>query len=124
MFNRAILLWLVLAAPPAFAETYLCSGTDPDWSLELEQTTALFSAPDRTTTRYDVPLITQAEARDWPRAYTLVSRDATAIAVLRAQTCINPGVDREFGTTLDILTQSGVTPVILTGCCRLKPAQR
>jgi len=105
-----------LAATMAHADPPLiCDGVMPEWQLDLlSDNDARFQFAGRDQ-RFTIPQSTRAEGRDWPRAMTLVSRNDTAILVLDETTCTVG--DDTYPMRLDILTQRGETPILLTGCC-------
>lgn len=112
---------LLFLAGHASAQPYLCGGVEPFWSLEIHAETATFSTPDIPSQTLEIPLITETQGRPWPRAFTLISNTATGIALIRERACNDTMSDRSYPFEIDYLTQTGTTPVILTGCCRLKP---
>jgi len=120
MVKTLALLTLILPIP-AHSQPYLCGGVEPYWSLEIRDKTAIFSQPDQTSQALEIPLITETQGRLWPRAFTLISDTATGIALMRERACSDTMSDRSYPFEIDYLTQSGSTPIILTGCCRLRP---
>ncbi|MEL6793883.1 MAG: hypothetical protein AAFP78_10535 [Pseudomonadota bacterium] len=112
-------------ASPAAAETtrpdLLCGGAEPFWSLEIGETEALFSTPERPQLDYAIPDDRAALGRAWPRALTLTAPQDTAIAILRPAACSDTMSDRAFDWTIDLLTQKAGEAVIYTGCCRVAP---
>lgn len=96
--------------------TYVCDGHQPNWRLSLEETEARFSFANRKT-RFDIPHFTAAEGREWPRAYSLVSDFDTAIAIVDLGQC-KLGNDM-LSHRVQVLTQRGQTPILLTGCCEV-----
>ena len=106
-------LIFALALPgTVLAQSYECAGQSPEWQLELDLASARVQFP--TTTQMEVMLSTPAEGKDWPIAYTLVGERDTAIALLERETC---GSDE---IRAHILTQRGQTPILLTGCCKVR----
>ncbi|WP_298357444.1 hypothetical protein [uncultured Litoreibacter sp.] len=116
---RLTLFAFALVAWPALAQDNLpplaCEGDTPDWQLGLYGETAQFTyngkALDMT-----VPQITHAESADFPKALTLLAARDTAILILNKRRCDSNFVTA-FPFEVNILTQKGETPVILTGCC-------
>jgi hypothetical protein len=108
---KSFCLALLLAAAPAWADTYACAGTAPDWTLTLGDETAQFTFG--RTLDYDIPQRSSAEGRDWPMAATLIAEFDTAIVVL------NPGSCETGPIRAHILTQRGQSPIVLTGCCEV-----
>jgi hypothetical protein len=90
-----------------------CRGTNPGWTLELREDSAYFSLPQPM--EYEIPLITMADNREWPRVYTLLMGFETAIVILDKDLC-QLG-NRRFPMSVDVLTQRAETPIVLTGCC-------
>ncbi len=105
-----VLILAALSAAPTEAQTYRCTGQSPRWQLEFDQASARFVFP--APTMMDVRLVTRAEGREWPRAYTLVGERDTAIALL-AQ---DQSSDARFHV-VHVLTQRARTPILLTGRC-------
>lgn len=86
-----------------------CSGSDPDWSLEVSETEAEFSY--LFDSDLVIALITTPENGPWPRALTLTGRWDSAILLLTPIECIS-------GTlSATVLTQRAEMPVMLVGCC-------
>ena len=116
--NRIIISILVLSVtstlPVAASALTQCVGEAPDWKLGLGTETADLNY--KQALRFDVPHSTTALNRDWPRAYTLVGQNATAIVILDQDAC-RIGAE-EFPISADILTQDGSAAIMLTGCCR------
>ena len=108
-------LFIALCAIPnailadSFALT--CEGSTPDWSLDLTETEARFAFLDRESVM-DIPQRSTAEGADWPKAMTLIGPRDSAIIVLHQRSC----QQAEF--EIQVLTQRGETPILLTGCCR------
>lgn len=96
----------------AFAEdlTLSCKGQNPNWSLELESERGFFEFRDRAGW-LDIPQRTVAEGVDWPKAMTLVGPRDSAIILINERIC--QGQSHE----IQVLTQRGETPILLTGCC-------
>lgn len=97
------------------AQTFQCVGLNPDWKMNLNAQSADFSFQGRQV-RFDIPQKATARGYDWPQAMTLVSPDTTAIVVLDQDIC--QIVADELSLSIDILTQDGLEPILLTGCCR------
>lgn len=117
---------IALAATPAAPETrpdLLCGGVEPSWSLEMAEEEALFTAPDAPQIDYRVQHVQRAEGRFWPRVLTLLAPADTALAVLRPAACSDTMSDRSYDWTIDLLTQRGGEAIVLTGCCRVRPAE-
>ena len=104
---------LMVVPCTAFGEqlSLVCAGSDPNWTLEYDGTQAEFSFTDRTT-KLDVPQKSTAEGVDWPKAATLIGPRDSAIILIHHRGCL--GMDYE----MQVLTQRGETPLLLTGCCR------
>lgn len=113
----------IAGAAPISAQSYLCGGAEPFWSLELSPATGLFSTPERPPQSLEVALITQTKGRPWPKGYTLIGDNTTGIALIRARHCSDTMSDIEHAYEVEYLTQDGTLPVIFAGCCRLKPDQ-
>ena len=88
-----------------------CNGDDPDWRLELAGDVARLQFLGWT--EMQVPHTAQAEGRDWPRALTLIGPRDSAIALVNRRICDDESYE------IQLLTQRGQTPVLLTGCCRV-----
>ncbi len=90
-----------------------CAGTDPAWTLQFSQESAILDYLRES--EMTIPQASTAEGRAWPRAFTLVSRNNTAIAVIDLEDCLGQPY------AADVLTQHGQTPILLTGCCTPSP---
>lgn len=106
--------WLFLiCATPAVAQDApdaSCSGTDPDWTLEIDQNTAVLDylrVSDLTLAMTTTP----AGSADWPQAYTFIGRGDSAIVISEAR-------DQNNLSTVRVLTQRGEVPILLVGTCR------
>jgi len=104
---------LILSQPLNAAEPLVCFGDNPEWKLGLAETFADFTY--KTQTRYTVPQKASALNRDWPKAYTLVARNSTAIVLIDQDACRAKGHD--YPMSIDVLTQDGTAAIVLTGCC-------
>jgi hypothetical protein len=102
----------LLCATPLAAENYICSGTGPDWELTITGTDAIFDYERKNS--FYIPHTNMAEGRDWPRAKPLIGDFDTAVVVLDNDSCATGPI------SVDILTQRGQTPLLLTGCCEIK----
>ena len=91
-----------------------CVGRGPDWSLTLEPESATFAYLDREST-LDIPQKSNAEGADWPKAMTLIGPRDSAIIIIHRREC---GAQSH---EMQVLTQRGETPVLLTGCCSALP---
>lgn len=108
---RTTLAALFLATPLA-AENYICSGSAPDWELTITGSDAIFDFERKNS--FQIPDTAFAEGRDWPQAKPLIGDFDTAVVILDKDSC-------ETGDlSVDILTQRGQTPVLLTGCCEIR----
>ena len=96
------------------AQTFTCSGSAPDWTLKLQNDSATFAYFDREST-LDIPQQSKPEGADWPKAMTLIGPRDSAIVLLHNRAC--DGQSHE----MQVLTQRGETPVLLTGCCQITP---
>ena len=108
-------LILMLCACPAFAQTYSCAGSNPDWTLEINGDAAEFSMAE---VPMRIPQISTAKDRNWPKALTLLGGRDTAIVILNERVCSTEEITA-YPLEANILTQVGETPVILTGCCTI-----
>lgn len=87
-----------------------CEGVAPDWTLDLRENDATFSFLDRQST-LDIPQRSTAEGANWPKAMTLVGPRDSAIVLLHQRDCEGQNYE------VQVLTQRGETPILLTGCC-------
>ena len=109
---RYLLFCLCLVPSVVWSEdlTLECGGTDPDWSLSYDEETARFAFLDRVSV-LQVPQKSTAEGAEWPKAATLIGPRDSAIIILHKRQCGTS--DHE----IQILTQRGESPILLTGCC-------
>lgn len=105
--------FVLCLALPAYAEQYECSGTDPQWTISLNESVAEFSF--ERTTEFTIPDTAIALGREWPRAMPLISDFDTAVVVL------DQGICGDSNLRAHVLTQRGQTPILLTGCCEVTP---
>lgn len=103
----------LFAAIPAQAGDFACSGTAPDWVVDLRSNTARLVLGTETT--MDIMLETLAEGQDWPRAYTLIGDRDTAILLIEREPCGPADNTRPYRAHL--MTQRGQQPILLGGCC-------
>jgi len=105
-----------LATFAAEAETLTCTGIDPKWTARIDGAVGTFEIT--RSEPMTIPLVTRAERREWPRAFTLLGERDTAIVIVDRNAC-------ELGSnTLQhsavVLTQRGTTAIMLTGCCAVE----
>lgn len=112
--GHLICISALFASAASAEEPFLCSGENPDWKLGLGTETADFKY--KIQIKMDIPHMTAAENRDWPKAYTLIGRDATAVVILNRMVC-EIG-DTDYPLTVHVLTQDGTAAIMLTGCCQ------
>ena len=105
---------MALTPLPSLSQDYSCAGSNPDWSLEITDTSASFSFVQAET--LDIPHVSIAKDRDWPKALTLLGGRDTAIVILNTHQCSTEQITN-YPIEATILTQKAETPVILTGCC-------
>jgi hypothetical protein len=103
-----------LTTLPSFSQDYACAGSNPDWTLDITGTTASFSFVNADS--LDIPHISTAKDRDWPKALTLLGGRDTAIVILNKHLCSTAQITN-YPIEANVLTQKAETPVILTGCC-------
>ncbi|MEM1276555.1 MAG: hypothetical protein AAGH74_08515 [Pseudomonadota bacterium] len=110
------------AADEVTVPPLLCGGVEPSWTMTIEEKRGSYATPDRPDpVLYDIPLITKAEGRPWPRVVTLIGRGDTALAILDERQCTDTMSDLTYPFEATLLTQRGSEAIALTGCCRLKP---
>ncbi|WP_420863627.1 hypothetical protein [Algirhabdus cladophorae] len=97
--------------------SYLCQGTDPDWTIELGPDSAQFTYG--RSFRFSIPQRNSAQNRDWPRAMTLLEDQQryTAIVVMDQKACTTDLGDYAYSAY--VLTQRASAPIMLAGCCDL-----
>lgn len=123
---RAIITLLIAfgLAGPVTADNMrpplLCGGVEPHWSFEINGESALFTSPDSADISYAMKDERAAQGRDWPAALTFVAPQDTAIALIRPGACLDTMSDDPDDWVIDFLTQRGLEPVLLTGCCRAR----
>jgi hypothetical protein len=107
-------VFFTLTTLPSFSQDYACAGSNPNWTLEITGATASFSFVNADS--LDIPHISTAKDRDWPKALTLLGGRDTAIVILNKHLCSTAEITN-YPIEANILTQNAETPVILTGCC-------
>ena len=110
----ALTLALATLATAALSETLICTGTDPNWQIDLGEDRAQFKYRDRDG---DFKLPHTASALNDPetKAYTLIGDTVTAILITYPATCNQDDIAAQ------VLTQDRSQAILLTGCCRKAP---
>jgi uncharacterized membrane protein len=114
MFRTLALVALTVSATAALADTMHCTGTQPNWQIELNGSEATFQLRERKGD-YTVELTTPAKNDPDTTAYTLIGATDTAILI------VHPGRCNTADHIAHILTQERSEAILLTGCCRLPP---
>lgn len=104
---------LALCAGPALADRLDCSGVNPGWTARIDGADATFELTRLVP--MSIPAVNKAVNREWPRAYTLLGRDDTAIVIVSDRACRIGTTD--YAHSADVLTQRLDVPIVLTGCC-------
>jgi len=110
--NKCLLLFALLCPLSVGASPMMCSGSDPQWQLLLDNTEGFFDFQGKQT-QMEVADITKASNAETPIAYTLISDFDTAIVLIDARAC---GAGAASAT---VLTQRRSLPVVLTTCCQV-----
>ncbi|MBY6141576.1 peptide-binding protein [Leisingera daeponensis] len=107
-----------------------CFGTEPFWSLTLDETPNL-TTPDDPDIRFTLAAREAASGRSGKAGFHAVnlrhskypdSEPASLSGTLTAQHCSDGMSDRTFGITIDMLQlRAGGKMDVLTGCCSLIP---
>ncbi|GAB5438674.1 COG3650 family protein [Falsiruegeria mediterranea] len=94
--------------------TLSCSGTEPFWSLEIEQGhQARFDGLGLQAVSMTADILQQARGRTDRFSLTV---GLSGVAMVRAQQCSDGMSDRAYGLDVDYLHQDGV---LYSGCCNL-----
>lgn len=110
------------AADVATVPPLICGGVEPSWTVTIADGRGTFATPAQPDpTLYDIPLITKAEGRPWPRVITLIGRGDTALVIINERQCTDTMSDEIYPYEATLLTQRRSEAIALTGCCRLKP---
>jgi hypothetical protein len=110
---KLVTLVAMLSPSIAAAQSFSCGGSDPEWTLSLQNDQAEFNLTSPLT--MEIPQKTTAEGREWPKALTLINGIETAIVLIDRDQCTANG--RAFPLSVDILTQRNSIAIVLTGCC-------
>ncbi|WP_209253485.1 SH3 domain-containing protein [Tropicibacter sp. R16_0] len=95
-------------------QTLSCSGTEPFWSLEIEQgNQARFDGLGLQAVSMTADVLQQARGRIDRFSLTV---GLSGVAVVRAQQCSDGMSDRAYGLDVDYLHQDGA---LYSGCCTL-----
>lgn len=94
--------------------TLSCSGTEPFWSLEIEQgAQARFDGLGLEAVSMTADVLQQARGRIDRFSLTI---GLSGVAMVRVQRCSDGMSDRAYGLDVDYLHQDGV---LYSGCCSL-----
>jgi len=126
MWNQKIIaapffFFLGLSVSPIYANdaNFSCQGTTPEWSIDIDGDAATFAYG--RSFDFTIPQRNNAENREWPKAMTLVEDQQryTAIVVLDQKACANDLGD--YTHSAYVLTQRASAPILLSGCCSVRP---
>lgn len=109
---RSIFFAILCAATPAMAEDFICAGQNPDWELTITGDTGIFEFERKNS--FNIPDTAVALGQEWPQAKPLIGDFDTAIAILDQDSCPTGPI------AVDVLTQRGQSPILLTGCCEIR----
>lgn len=109
MRSLFVFLCLATSAVAQTAAPAVCSGTNPDWTLDIrpDGATLDFVRVSELTLALST---TPADGSDWPQAYTFIGRGDSAIVIREAP-------QNDGGGDARVLTQRGETPLLLVGTC-------
>lgn len=100
------------------ARQLMCGGTEPFWSLDLEQEAHVtFSVLDGDTVSSSAGRFRPANGRT--DRFILDGTDFIA-AIVRRTSCSDGMSDRVYGLDIDVLVTRGGTD-LYSGCCRIAP---
>lgn len=98
-----------------------CFGTEPFWRLDVTQgQSAQLSDPYGADVFYTVGMMRAASGRFWPFALSGAAGEQTMTLVATPRSCSDGMSDRAYGLEATVIT-TGIEPVILSGCCSLRP---
>ena len=98
-----------------------CFGTEPFWRLDVVQgQSAQLSDPFGTDAFYTVGMMRAASGRFWPFALSGSAGGEAMTLVATPRNCSDGMSDRAYGLEATVVT-TGIAPVILSGCCSLRP---
>ena len=100
---RTAILAMLLPLP---AQAVQCVGSDPFWTFDTATGSFVYDGQSTLTLRQDDLSLNDASIR----AMTFTGPRDSLIAILTEGACGQTA-------SLTILTQSGETPIILSGCC-------
>lgn len=114
MFSRCLGLLLILGfTSTAPAATWDCGGTEPFWSMKIEDRFMFFNHPDLGETNYVILREMQSMGTKDP-TLVIKSMGLRAIAVIRPNPACSDGMSEEKYTH-DIVLIRGND--VFTGCC-------
>ncbi len=101
----------------------MCFGTEPFWTLFLDDTSAHYLTPDQEGPQMGIAARWPGE--DWRQvaAVQIGSATGSSLAVIRGEACSDGMSDATFGLAVDIFSQgeTAAPAASLRGCCRLVP---
>lgn len=100
----------------ALPSSFRCFGTEPFWSLSVDQGKAALSRPGETDAVRDATALSTGIFRDPTRAVTAGDMTLTAVP----QICSDGMSDRLYGLHA-LLVLKGGEPRLLSGCCSIQP---
>ena len=95
-----------------------CAGTEPFWSLDLEDQRLTYRAPDTTAQSYELTQSGPARGRRDRFHLRAKAAHGTATAVIALRACTDGMSSREYGLGVDLLL-TGSEFQHLSGCCSL-----
>ncbi|PWJ21773.1 peptide-binding protein [Jannaschia seohaensis] len=99
----------------AYPPVQQCFGTEPFWSIDIDDRAATFSTPDTSIQGQVIARMASANRRDRHGLRIALPEGRWIDGVISWETCSDFMSDREYGLTFDALGTDGV----LSGCCSL-----
>ncbi len=107
-----------------FPNIRLCYGTEPFWSIRIDDDAIAYSSPESNATGHMTKRWTSTNMRD-SHAFSFRLGAETGgtdiVAVLSERACGDGMSDRDFGIHIDLLFRDGANRGLVSGCCSIQP---
>ncbi|MBM9593010.1 COG3650 family protein [Roseitranquillus sediminis] len=101
--------------------TFHCVGTEPFWSLTLDDGDVVYATPEVPKRRYRLDAVLASGVfRDPRRALVARGQDGRLTASVTTAACSDGMSDRVYGLDVSLIRENGA-PELLRGCCSIAP---
>ncbi len=103
-----------------------CVGTEPFWSMSLEtsNTLQLSLHPDTALDATVESAVSSINYLDFPVAIIANVDDLNITTIINPLTCNDGMSDKQYGWEVDVLTTTGNTSTLVSGCCSMPETSR